>query len=359
MDTLINRGGEVKSLGNGKVGGYLVRFSDAKSPDLAGDFFAADTDFGVDWDGGEVKTAVLYAHGMDAKMGKTKIGVGTMTKDDVGVWVEAQLQERTEYEKAVAGMAAKHKLGWSSGTASHLVDREAVGGAYKITRWPLGLDASLTPTPCEPKNACMPLKSWADSKAVKDFFSDRLPVQLTIAALSTIQDQFWYQVTDMLYGYTSDGDAMTVDAQIAAISDGFDEYKELAVQTLTSLLKNGAAEGAEPAEEVKAAIKQMLLSGGGRPRAGLPLAEELDAALAAVKAVTARAGDANDLRIKSGRVLSSASLSKVKAAHGALADLMAACEAGGKTTKDADLAETETLRLRTQTQRALSRLRLR
>jgi len=364
MDTLINRGGEVKMLKNGKIGGYLVRFSDASSPDLAGDYFTRNTDFGINWEG-EAKTAVLYAHGLDAKMGKLRIGDGQMKMDDVGVWVEAQLLERTDYEKAISQMATKGKLGWSSGTASHLVERKSVGGAYEITHWPLGLDASLTPTPCEPKNACMPLKSWAGTQAVKDFFNQGTPVRLTIAALSTLQDQFWGSVIDTLYGYSADVDGpLTVDQQMAAITDGFDEYEGLFLQTINLLLTSPPPPAEAEAAMKQAFLKQMLLPGKGGLPAGLPLAEELDAALAAVKAVTTRAESANDLRIKSGRVLSSASLSKVKAAHGALADLMAACEMGGKTTKDAkdeslkdaDLAETETLRLRTQTQRAISRL---
>lgn len=361
METLINRGGEVKMLKNGKIGGYLITFSDASEPDLAGDYFTRNTDFGVDWQGDEVKTAVLYAHGLDAKMGKTRLAIAMMKMDDVGIWVEGQLQERTEYEKAIAQMATKGKLGWSSGTASHLVERKSVGGAFEITHWPLGLDASLTPTPCEPKNACMPLKSWAGTQAVKDFFSQGTPVRLTIAALSSLQDQFWGSVIDTLYGYSEDADGpLTVDQQVAAITDGFDEYEGLFLQTITLLLTSPSPPAEAEAAMKQAFLKQMLLPGKGGLPAGLPLAEELDAALAAVKAVTARASDANDLRIKSGRVLSSASLSKVKAAHGALADLMAACEmGGGKTTKDQkdiNLAETETLRLRTQTQRVISRL---
>ena len=51
-------------------------------------------------------------------------------------------------------------MGWSSGTAAHLVEREPMGRAAKIVSWPLGLDASLTPTPAEPRNVTMPLKAW-------------------------------------------------------------------------------------------------------------------------------------------------------------------------------------------------------
>lgn len=153
---LVSFGGEVKALdGNeGMVGGYLVRFSSAKDPDLTGDFFTADTDFGE-----AEKTRVYYHHGGDGKIGKKKIGVGSLRKDAVGIWVDAQLDLHDEYEKAVYEMTKAGKMGWSSGTASHLVEREPVGKAKWIKSWPLGLDASLTPTPAEPRNAAVSLKT--------------------------------------------------------------------------------------------------------------------------------------------------------------------------------------------------------
>jgi HK97 family phage major capsid protein len=147
-------GGEVKAIGDGKLGGYLVRFTTARDPDLTGDFFTAGTDYGS-----HKTTPVLYQHGLDVKMGGRILGEGTLTLDEVGVWLEAQLNLRDEYEKAIYDMAKAGKLGWSSGTASHLVEREPHGKAWHITRWPLGLDASLTPTPAEPRNSAVPMKS--------------------------------------------------------------------------------------------------------------------------------------------------------------------------------------------------------
>src|SRR5512139_570494 len=149
-DTVINYGGEVKALGDGKLGGYLVTFSDESSLDLTGEYFAKDTDYGD-----ATTSPVLYHHGMDDTLKLRTIGRGELRKDDIGVWIEAQLELRDEYEKAIYGMAEKNKLGWSSGSASHLILREG----SKITRWPLGLDASLTPTPAEPRNGAIPLKS--------------------------------------------------------------------------------------------------------------------------------------------------------------------------------------------------------
>lgn len=155
--SLVYFGGEVKALGGGKVGGYLVRFSTANDPDLTGDFFTPDTDFG------DANSApVLYQHGMDTKMGKRKLGAGDLRKDEVGVWIDAQLSLRDDYEKAVYEMAAAGKLGWSSGTASHLVERAPEGKAARILSWPLGLDASLTPNPAEPRNAALSMKAYMD-----------------------------------------------------------------------------------------------------------------------------------------------------------------------------------------------------
>jgi HK97 family phage major capsid protein len=155
--TLLAFGGEVKSLGEGRFGGYLVRFSSAKDPDLVGDFFTKDTDFGD-----ATETDVYYQHGLDPVIGKRKLTTvkAKLKKDDVGVWMEGELAKRDEYEKAIGLMVDGKKMGLSSGTAAHLVEREPAGKAHWIKSWPLGLDGSLTPTPAEPRNGVLPLKSY-------------------------------------------------------------------------------------------------------------------------------------------------------------------------------------------------------
>lgn len=155
-DTLIACGDAVKALGDGKVGGYLVRFSGPRDPDLEGEFFTASTFFGP------AKTStVYYQHAMDDRLGGRVLDEdATLKVDDVGVWIEAQLMMRDEYEKFIYEMAEQGRMGWSSGTASHLVEYEDMGAARWIKRWPLGLDASLTPTPAEPRNVTVPLKTW-------------------------------------------------------------------------------------------------------------------------------------------------------------------------------------------------------
>lgn len=148
-------GGDIKALGDGKIGGYLVRYGDPKNTDLTGDFFSKETDLGVE-DGSTLP--VYYNHGMDGVLKARKIGRGVIKYDDAGAWLEAQLEMRDEYERMIYDMAVEGKMGWSSGAAGHLVEREAVGKAWHIKTWPIA-EASTTPTPAEPRNSVIPLKS--------------------------------------------------------------------------------------------------------------------------------------------------------------------------------------------------------
>ena len=150
-------GDTVKALGNGKVGGYLVRHSGAQDPDLTDDFFDAQTDIHS-----PDLLPVLYQHGFDPQIGKMVIGSAKTGRDAVGLWIEAQLDMRNEYEKAIYALAEKGKLGWSSGALSHLVEREPAGKAMHIKTWFIG-EASLTPTPAEPRNEAMTLKAYVES----------------------------------------------------------------------------------------------------------------------------------------------------------------------------------------------------
>lgn len=143
-------GGAVKARVDGHVGGYLVLFSDEDTPDLDGDFFTKDTDFGFE-PGERKKTPVWFNHRAPVKTkdGKTvavreKIGEGYLSIDSKGVLIDAILYEREQYEEALEA------LGWSSGTAGHLVNREPRKKSYFVKTWLLGLDASLTPRPAEP-----------------------------------------------------------------------------------------------------------------------------------------------------------------------------------------------------------------
>lgn len=155
-------GGEIKALGDGKIAGYLVRFTDADTPDLSGDFFDARTDYDI-VDGDRV--TIYYNHGLDPVLKRRKLGSGTLTMQDAGVWMEGQIHLRDEYEQAVYKLIGAGKQGLSSGTLPSLMEREPVGKAMWIKAWPLGKDASITPTPAAGPilTAVQTMKTWAEA----------------------------------------------------------------------------------------------------------------------------------------------------------------------------------------------------
>lgn len=148
-DTLVEFGSAIKSTNDkGGIGGHLVLFGDPKSKDLYGDFFTGETDF--DLHDGQ-KSAVYYQHGFDFHFKSNVLSRATLGADDVGIWIEAQLDIHDEYMEALSDLISEGLMGWSSGTAGHLVEAERRGKAYWIKRWPLGLDASITPNPADPR----------------------------------------------------------------------------------------------------------------------------------------------------------------------------------------------------------------
>jgi len=113
----------LRALGEGRVGGYLVVFSPGGEPrDAYGNYFEADTEFG--WSVGDGPRIALYDHGLDPTIGTRSVGDGLELKqvDDVGLWVETQLDMADEYERAMyERIIPTGKMGMSSGTAEHLM----------------------------------------------------------------------------------------------------------------------------------------------------------------------------------------------------------------------------------------------
>jgi phage head maturation protease len=156
--TLSHQGTAIKATGDGKVGGYLVVFGDAKTKDLQGEYFTAKTDFAMDWF--QLRPA-LYHHGLDGVLKTVPIGTITSLKvDEIGIWAEAQLDMHKRYVEAVAKLVKEGALHWSSGSLAHLVEVAEDG---EIKRWPL-VEGSMTPTPAEPRNT--------DIKAIKSAYEE-------------------------------------------------------------------------------------------------------------------------------------------------------------------------------------------
>lgn len=147
----------------GKLSGMLCLFSTANDPDStkARDFFNGNTDFKFT-EG--MSTPIYFHHGLDRDTGVKVIGTGTLHRTTRGIEIKAEIDLDDPDGLACWREAKRGRMGWSSGTAEHLMQREPVMAAsgqmsHHITHWPLGLDASLTPNPAEPRNRAVAIKS--------------------------------------------------------------------------------------------------------------------------------------------------------------------------------------------------------
>lgn len=137
----------IKSVGRNRVGAYLCVWGNPMQKDLSGEYFTPRTQEMTAVFDVLGKLPAIYHHAMDTTIKSAVIGlVDTMRKDDVGMWVEAQIREHEKYQDFIAPLVQKGMLGWSSGAfpGARTVNK-ATG---EILRWPV-IEASMTPTPME------------------------------------------------------------------------------------------------------------------------------------------------------------------------------------------------------------------
>lgn len=170
-DELIHFGDEVKALGEGRLGGYLVRFGSPSERDLQGEYFTKDTYFGPR-DGDGADTTFNHTQplpnwkSLPANVRKSMEGMGDIflpplkaIKDDVGIFAETVMDMSDQYQRMLYELGEKGHLSWSSGTSNHMARRKNTG---EITRWPI-IEGALTPIPAEYRNKVTSLKSLQDS----------------------------------------------------------------------------------------------------------------------------------------------------------------------------------------------------
>lgn len=139
-------GRPVKALGRNRVGEYGILWGDASRKDVTGEYFTRDTQELTAIFKAMGKVPALYHHAMDGAVKSSVVGViDVMQADDLGVWVEAQLDMGNKYAAAVQKLVEQGKLHWSSGS---LPGARKAAGDGRIERWTI-CEMSLTPAPAE------------------------------------------------------------------------------------------------------------------------------------------------------------------------------------------------------------------
>lgn len=266
---LISVGGEVKALDEaGRFGGHIVLWGDAEHTDASSmrDFFTPETDFGRFAKGA---VDVLYFHGLP-KVGKddnplagTAIGEAEFKADDVGLWMEGQLDLRDRYIKALFDKGVKgKKMGLSSGAVSHRVRREKqANGACKVVTWPIA-EGSITPTPAEPRTLAREIKTLDWLKG--EYLGDDAETNALASAIDTLQYRASYRLRDALNDTKS-----TVAEKLATCRGIYGEHGVVGMKIIEALI-GGAGDSAS----IKALLEQF--------DAGDARASFLDACLGAV-----------------------------------------------------------------------------
>ena len=139
-----------------RIGGWAVVFGGS---DLVGDTFTPATDFKQEW---YSYPPVLYDHTLNQP--QNELGtVVKMERHDYGLWIEAELDRAKEYTEAVLALIEQGALGFSTGSASHLVRMKG----NTIAQWPI-LEVSLTTTPCEPRTVGVRMDKAAEKETIME-----------------------------------------------------------------------------------------------------------------------------------------------------------------------------------------------
>lgn len=138
---------DIKAVSEGRLRHYAVQWGDDQQRDLYREYFTAKTEELDAVFKAMGKLPLLYHHGMDDTLKATVVGVvDQMGVDEVGLWVESQLDKANKYRAGIERMVQAKKLGTSTGT---LPGARKVSKSGEILRWAI-MEVSLTPTPAEP-----------------------------------------------------------------------------------------------------------------------------------------------------------------------------------------------------------------
>lgn len=282
---LVFPGDECKSLGGFKVGGYLIKFGSPSKTDRSSkrDFFTPATDFGLNE---STKCRALWYHGKDPRVGKRRLGSAEYAMDSIGVKiVNCELNSGDSFVKSIWPEVEAGEIGWSSGTAPHLMERVAhANGSHEVTVWPIA-EASLTRAPAEPDAAAFAIKSLEDDSLKGPYLGADAEHGAIMGALSSLADSHRYA----LYKYLSDRDS-SLDDVLAGVRSAHDEFRDTSVKVIGALRAGDDDEA-----------KSLLESGTSRLLVGLRLSDHLDAVRAAVQGLRGRLSDYAALKSRDNR----------------------------------------------------------
>ena len=314
-------GSEVKTLDDaGIVGGLLVRFGDPSSADRSHwkDFFTPDTDFGVEL---PVKTTrVLYLHGLTKGRGKRSLGRAELTADPSGIAIKARLDMADPFVRERLWPEIKaNRIGWSSGSANHAVEREsAPGGSHRVTYWPIA-EPSLTPMPADPRNVAHAIKSLVEIKAMAEAGEGYAPPnprgELRRGAVVGGLDRLHSATHGLVMSHLHD-ERLDHAGRMAACKGAYGAHQSAALRMIDSMMK-------DTGDDVDDAYKSIVRDYVAATFSRLTLTDHIDWVADAVKSATDRLHALAAVKHAEGRSFSAARMAEIESFAKSLASLVA------------------------------------
>lgn len=149
----------------GKYRAYAVLFNDEETKDSYGTWFDQETEYALDW---YRSRPWLYEHTFHPDLPPVQAKVGEWKEagiDDLGVWVEGELDRHHKYRKAIEELIARRALYPSSGTLPYAAQVEENG---HVRFWAI-VEVSSTVSPA---NWQAVLEDKAISPVVRSFYEE-------------------------------------------------------------------------------------------------------------------------------------------------------------------------------------------
>lgn len=146
-NTRLVHGSMVKALGGGKFGGFGVYFTGPEEVDCDNEYFSSEMTL-EDFELADRKTIpILYAHGLDPKVGRRRLARASFELKPQGLWVEGRFADSDSVVTDIESLMAFGKVSYSSSACPHMTEKERQGSVTKVKTWPIA-EVSFTTHPC-------------------------------------------------------------------------------------------------------------------------------------------------------------------------------------------------------------------
>ena len=307
----VSLGGDVKALSDGGFEGLLVPFGSERTPDRSPkrDWFPPDAEYGFKR-GETISSPLFYHHGLDSKIKAKQFGRVNLFFADDGIRTTGRIDTSSDEGKWLNGQVQAGAMKMSSGVPFYLIDRERVGDTHRVTRWILGSDASLTPTPADERTYASSIKALMETGMG---YSPANPMaNLSRTGLHGALDRIHHATHAAIHMHLATKDVSPFDKKCNC-AKCYDEQKRVAMKMISAGVKDmdgddDSFDSVDTDDDSKAIVSEHMKA----LFTGLRLTDHLALALDAAAGVCGRLTEFAALKARDGRTISPGRVGEIR-----------------------------------------------